>query len=207
IGVLIALLLPAVQAAREAARRTQCTNNLRQWGLALHNYHDSCRCFPMGNVPDRWWTWRCLLLPYVEQAPLEQLVDYSYQPECFQYTINQYKIAPSKSPSNKLFPICTCPSDINAKKPWNDTTWTEYVSSDYFGVSGTTDTSFDGTLYDGSKVRFSDVTDGASNTVAIGERGIPDDRYWGWVVCGWGLTGKGEGDSVLSTTLGFSKGD
>jgi prepilin-type N-terminal cleavage/methylation domain-containing protein len=89
IGILIALLLPAVQAAREAARRTQCNNNLKQIGLALHNYHDSHKTFP----PDAVWgafvaaaptaqqnpyhtTWLLAILPYLEQQPLYDTVDF-----------------------------------------------------------------------------------------------------------------------------------
>ena len=80
IGVLIALLLPAVQAAREAARRSQCTNNLKQIGLGLHNYHGALNCFPPGylstpfpsgaNVGDNsgpGWGWLAMALPYMEQ--------------------------------------------------------------------------------------------------------------------------------------------
>src|SRR5438045_3222233 len=77
IGVLIALLLPAVQAAREAARKVQCRNNLKQVGIALHNYHDTQGTFPMGYVawpdPDPehtapGWGWAALILPQMEQA-------------------------------------------------------------------------------------------------------------------------------------------
>jgi prepilin-type N-terminal cleavage/methylation domain-containing protein len=77
IAVLIALLLPAVQQAREAARRSQCKNNLKQIGLALHNYHDTHRVFPMGsyNLNNAVWpttgtNWRALILPYIDQAPV-----------------------------------------------------------------------------------------------------------------------------------------
>jgi prepilin-type N-terminal cleavage/methylation domain-containing protein len=77
IGILIALLLPAVQAAREAARRSQCTNNLKQMGLALHNYNDTHKSFPqnqhrwgIGVTTDRWFSGIIGMLPYVEQAPL-----------------------------------------------------------------------------------------------------------------------------------------
>ena len=75
IGILIALLLPAVQAAREAARRSQCSNNLKQIGLGMHNYHDTHKCFPpgslaMGHGPNAW----IFILPYCEQGNVyEQL--------------------------------------------------------------------------------------------------------------------------------------
>ncbi len=83
IGILIALLLPAVQAAREAARRSQCTNNLKQLALALHNYHDSFKSFPSGWIKtptsnagndQNMWGWTALILPFVEQQPLHDQI-------------------------------------------------------------------------------------------------------------------------------------
>src|SRR5262245_64832193 len=74
IGVLVALLLPAVQAAREAARRSQCTNNLKQLGLAVHNYADANKgAFPVGEYSWGWGTWLVGLLPYIEQQNLYDL--------------------------------------------------------------------------------------------------------------------------------------
>ena len=75
IGILIALLLPAVQAAREAARRMSCSNNLKQLGLSLHNYHDTYKVFPQGSRPGgrnggRGASWYVRVLPYVEQTAL-----------------------------------------------------------------------------------------------------------------------------------------
>jgi prepilin-type N-terminal cleavage/methylation domain-containing protein/prepilin-type processing-associated H-X9-DG protein len=88
IGVLIALLLPAVQSAREAARRAQCTNNLKQIGLAMHNYHSSVGAFPMGNarafeavnVPTDWGTFSglAMMLPYLEQNPVYNSCNFSW---------------------------------------------------------------------------------------------------------------------------------
>lgn len=83
IGLLIALLLPAVQAAREAARRIQCTNNLKQLILAVHNYHDVYQTFPQGNrLGGGWWvndmrgrSWMFAILPYLEQQPLYDMAD------------------------------------------------------------------------------------------------------------------------------------
>ncbi len=78
IGVLVALLLPAVQAAREAARRMQCTNNLKNLALGLHNYHSARKHFPAGADDDKWhvpaWGWGFHLLPYIEQGPLHTLL-------------------------------------------------------------------------------------------------------------------------------------
>src|SRR6185436_9747421 len=85
IAILIALLLPAVQQAREAARRTQCRNNLKQLGLALHNYHDAKNRFPQAVIWGTWngqsWlpnhhTWLTMLLPYLDQAPLYNQVNF-----------------------------------------------------------------------------------------------------------------------------------
>ena len=80
IGVLIALLLPAVQAAREAARRAQCINNLKQIGLGLHNYHDSTGTLPWGQGPDNWnnWSAHVMLLPFMENSPLYNAINFSY---------------------------------------------------------------------------------------------------------------------------------
>ena len=83
--VLVALLLPAVQQAREAARRSQCKNNLKQFGLAIHNYHDSARVFPLCNFQNfciSQWDWRgtsthVMLLPFMDQAPLYNLLTIS----------------------------------------------------------------------------------------------------------------------------------
>src|SRR5689334_12784473 len=82
VSILLALLLPAVQQAREAARRTQCRGNLRQIGLALHNYHDQANAFPPGwvydagrlpaSAPTNCWGWSAMILPQIDQAALYQ---------------------------------------------------------------------------------------------------------------------------------------
>lgn len=84
IGILIALLLPAVQAAREAARRSQCTNNLKQLGIAMHNYHDTFKTFPAGSFnlretpwPSNGTNWRALILPYIEQSSVHDQLSFT----------------------------------------------------------------------------------------------------------------------------------
>src|ERR1041384_5348025 len=83
IGILVALLLPAVQAAREAARRMQCSNNLKQYGLALHNYHDVYKSFPIGGIggwaADHYYklSWQARVIPFIEQAGIFSSIDFS----------------------------------------------------------------------------------------------------------------------------------
>src|SRR5215475_1598603 len=86
IGILVALLLPAIQAAREAARRSQCVNNLKQLGIAIHNYHDTAGCIPMGafDMKNGWQQWSALacLLPYIEQSPLYNALNFTNMAGC-----------------------------------------------------------------------------------------------------------------------------
>ena len=111
IGVLVALLLPAVQAAREAARRMQCGNNIKQIALALHNYHDNIRVlpytstYPLGNRH----TWIEFILPYIEQSALHASINFN---------IDNYATTPTNNRvlfENKRFPFIQCPSNPHAK--------------------------------------------------------------------------------------------
>jgi prepilin-type N-terminal cleavage/methylation domain-containing protein/prepilin-type processing-associated H-X9-DG protein len=79
IGILVALLLPAIQSAREAARRAQCVNNLKQLGVAMHNYHDTHQELPVGNYSCCWGTWQMAILPYIEEQQLADL--YQWNPK------------------------------------------------------------------------------------------------------------------------------
>ncbi len=89
IGILVALLLPAIQAAREAARRAQCTNNLRQIGVAMHNYHDTYQTLPAGSFnlrhdwPANGTNWRTLILPFMEQETIYNELDFTNQRPSF----------------------------------------------------------------------------------------------------------------------------
>ncbi len=138
IGILIALLLPAVQAAREAARRSQCSNNLKQQALALQNYHDTQKCFPSGAInpwgginPGNGWliNWAIAILPYIEQAPLHA-----------QYNMNLSNAdAANKPVVQAIVPPYTCPSDTNGTKlenPGSGTANGAYRHGSYAGVTG-----------------------------------------------------------------------
>ena len=204
IAVLIALLLPAVQQAREAARRTECRNKLRQYGLALHNYHGALNILPIGNVGNRYWTFQSMLLPYLEQDPIHDLCNYNFPGTCFQSNIAG---GPAKTAAGRSVPLYGCPSDPHFGAVYNDPFTGLIACGSYLGVMGTTNTNHTGILYSNSAVAFRHVTDGASNTLSMGERGIPDDLYWGFHICGFGdVTGLGDGDNILTTKFGFGPG-
>jgi prepilin-type processing-associated H-X9-DG protein/prepilin-type N-terminal cleavage/methylation domain-containing protein len=180
IGLLIAMLLPAVQVAREAARRGQCVNNLKQIGIALHNYEGVHHAFPPGYVsnyrPDGTdtgpgWGWAAMLLPQVEQKPLFDSLNFSL---------------PIESPSNLTSRLPTvgsylCPSDTVKPSWWamvRDPSGVptqricEVAPANYVGVYGTSDPGIDGDglFFRESQVGIRDVTDGTAQTLAVGER-------------------------------------
>jgi len=195
IGILIALLLPAVQAAREAARRSQCSNNLKQLGLALHNYHDSFKCFPSGwlNKPAggnyNLWGWSALVLPYVEQAALHEQLDVG---DVSLEDLATAYAATSGNPQNLLVlsqPVAAfrCPSDdgpesnaVRDQFPWSAGADTgRLATSNYVGANDSWETerginaaprSETGLFREDSSFGFRSIRDGSSNVIALGER-------------------------------------
>jgi len=175
IGVLIALLLPAVQAAREAARRMQCQNNLKQIGLALHNYHDAKKSFPWGaGGAGNMWSWSAFILPYIEEGVAARQLNFNF-PYNNSRNINGIKAllpfyqCPS-APGNELV---TCCSGSNFPTV-NDVAETNYAATAthlkvYYARASDTDGTGTGVMYDNSRVRIRDILDGTSKTLMVAE--------------------------------------
>ncbi|MFO0901864.1 MAG: DUF1559 domain-containing protein [Pirellulales bacterium] len=172
IGILVALLLPAVQAAREAARRMQCSNNLKQLALAVHNYHDTYNSFPYAYQQNV--SLHARLLPYMEQSNVAALITYDL---------------PWNDPANAValntkVAAFVCPSDVN-RLPTN-----LGATNNYYGNIGTTilyrapstnpsNSNYgfpphNGAFSDGLAVRFADILDGTSNTALFSEKNRGD---------------------------------
>ncbi len=202
IAVLIALLLPAVQQAREAARRSQCKNNQKQMAIALHNYHDTHGAFPIGNLANINFTMQDYILPYIDQANVYNRMNFNYNGNCF--NINTSDIYASRVPSY------VCPTDPLATTPGAYPGLGNFLVGSYFGTMGTAPATKTGMFYSssaGPTVKMRDVTDGTSNTLLFGERGMPTDGQFGWVLCGYGNNNDGEADNLLTTATGLAKGD
>ena len=212
IAVLIALLLPAVQQAREAARRSQCQNHLKQLGVAIHNYHDTNQCLPMGSAnPSSVGSWGMMLalLPQLEQKPLFATANTQASDCCVEILSKQSMNR--LNPADKPLPFLWCPSESNSNRlltsgpPTPTYPCGKLYAFSYLGVSGTVHSGCgstaagQGMFYSRSKTRIGDILDGTSSTLAIGERGIPSDLAWGWSICG-GL----ECEHYLSTQIGLS---
>ncbi len=199
IGILIALLLPAVQSAREAARRLQCSNNLKQMGLALLNYESTHKVFPPQEIHGGTWMpnyrnvygrqhcdwegsigmWCNLIFPFLEQQPVYDRINFEAVP--------QYSDPVNVEIMNMEFPFLMCPSD-----PYRGLT-TVWGGGDrrarimhYYAVNGTGESRFhsdqvsgigsymhcdmgNGVFYNDSKTRIADITDGTSNTAMVAE--------------------------------------
>jgi prepilin-type N-terminal cleavage/methylation domain-containing protein len=180
IAVLVSLLLPAVQQAREGARRSQCKNNIKQLGLALHNYESAFKVFPMTNaqnyIPNvQGFSPQARLLPYMDQANLQNLLDFT-QP-AFVGPYNALTPNPRfVNAFSTIIPVFLCPTDPADPVVTETGTGFSYAGNNYMMSFGSgTGLNYDerwptdGVVYENSKVGFSGITDGASNTVFMSE--------------------------------------
>jgi prepilin-type N-terminal cleavage/methylation domain-containing protein/prepilin-type processing-associated H-X9-DG protein len=195
IGVLIALLIPAVQRVRSTAYRVQCTNNLHQIGLALHNYHGNHKTLPPGvsyrngKDPYPFMSWNTRLLPFLEQGNLWNDTMQAYQRD------SNFLDNPPHVGLGTVLPIFNCPADSRTVLERQDLPGIALNS--YLGVEGINQFTKDGVLYLDSKVRLSDIVDGTSNTLMVGERPASADGVAGWWYAGWGQAKDGSADMVL----------
>lgn len=175
IGVLIALLLPAVQMAREAARRASCLNNLRQMGIGLHNYHDVLNCFPPGGVEPRTAlkpagrqiAWSAMLLPYIEQRPLYDQLD----------TGKAFDAPENSAAAATLLSIYVCPS-----VPQGDQLKSGRGPCLYGGIYGerivSPNNPAKGTMLYDRAISIADIHDGTSSTLIVAEDCDFADGQW-----------------------------
>jgi len=166
VAVGVALLLPAVQQAREAARRTQSKNNLKQIGLAMHNYHDVYNAFPQGAhpndklAPEKRLSWLAAILPYVEQNALYQSIDFK----------KSWDDDANKASLQTMLPVYLHPSLGEANKDGYPVT--HYVGFAGLGKEGPTlpvDSPKAGIFAYNRATRVRDVLDGTSNTACVAE--------------------------------------
>lgn len=214
IAILVALLLPAVQQAREAARRSTCKNNLKQLGIAMHNYHDTYRQFPMGamglaisNSDENNMGWPVYILPFVEQGPLYDQFNFNLK----------YNVGSNTALRDNAIQPYFCPSARSRdKKP---STASEGWTMHYYGVAGPKGTippqfgtgtfaingnsgsanggfAQTGILQLNGDNNFGDIGDGTSNTLLLGEisgkalsGGVNTNHYRAWTQGASGLDG------------------
>lgn len=165
IAVLISLLLPAIQQARSAAARMSCKNNLKQWGLAIHNYESIYGGLPMqGQVPINSlgdpWSAQTRMLPFVERADLGNLIDYSASSDGQAMSVNRV-------------PLLMCPSEVNDHGPASSTSpyplnYLMNVGS-WFVYDPVTGNTGNGVIRMNQPTRLAEVIDGTSNTLAMSE--------------------------------------
>ena len=197
IGILVALLLPAVQKVRQASKREACAEKLMQIGLALYGYHDTNGSLPpgvdsTGGPPDTnpyWaWSWMAHILPYIGHDDLWQ------QADTYARTVTNDPWEGTGSPALGVpLDAWQCPADPRTLVgTYGDFT---VAFTDYLGVSGTHSFNLggrppppydQGVLYDNSQVTFSDITNGLSNVLMVGERPPSTDLVFGWWFAGAG---------------------
>jgi prepilin-type N-terminal cleavage/methylation domain-containing protein/prepilin-type processing-associated H-X9-DG protein len=173
IGALTALLLPAVQSAREASRRAACGNHLRQLGVALQNFHQSQRRFPpgRGGPPPKVFSPLAYLLPYVEEGSLQARIDLSSAPTTVVVGGVPFSGATNLPAAREAVAVLQCPSDMfSGRVPGSTYGATNYVASTGSAFVDGNIWPGDGVFFGESHVRFRDLSDGSSHTAAFSER-------------------------------------
>ena len=217
IGILVALLLPAIQAAREAARRSQCGNNIRQIGLALHNYHDSHNVFPAGNIVRGFHSdgcrasnaespiyghgapWTVVLTPYLEDTALHSQFDFDLP---FDFTGRGD--SPNWEFQREPNPRFHCPSSRDTRATFN--------GNHYYGVAGGGShqcrwtglgySNFNnGSMYLNSSISMRHLLDGTSNVFLVGEQSMRVPGREQATGIAWGASARAHGDHGLHTNV------
>lgn len=208
LAVLVGLLVPAVQRARDASLRMHCVNNLKQMGLALIQYHDTNLALPpgvsteSGPFPYPYLSWSARLLPFLEQAALWQATEQAFAQN------SNFIADPPHVGFSTIVSVFVCPADPRNGRTTAQGAVSKAALTSYLGLEGTNQTTHDGLLYEDSSVRFLDITDGASNTLLVGERPASADGILGWWYGGWGQSKDGSGDTVLGVEeLNVSAGE
>jgi hypothetical protein len=210
-------LLPAVQSARESARRVQCINNLRQIGLALHNYESVHQALPpgyvsgvdaTGNDTGTGWGWAAMILPQMEQVPIFSSINFSLNIETTPNQTARLTIVNSfLCPSDRVDPAWPAVKrDLLTGAPLSIIC--TIAPSNYVGMNGISEPGPDGegVLFRNSRVAFRDITDGLSNTLAVGERShFLGAATWTGAVTG-ALLYDGDGDMVGTPSVEFAPG-
>ncbi|EAQ77234.1 DUF1559 domain-containing protein [Blastopirellula marina] len=230
IGVLIGLLLPAVQQAREAARRMQCSNNLKQIGLALHNYHDTFRAFPAGYRIDLTsgptlssFGWAVAILPFIEQQNLYTALA-PHQPR----RLAEIYVSGAPDADKKLLGTriegYRCPSDITADLndliPFGQPEFFDIGTSNYIAISGDGSSNYLdswatpivakdglGMFWADSFLSFRDMTDGSSNVLVASERdGGPTANNGNYHAATWAGSGRQNQNTAYGTARCLGRG-
>ncbi len=219
IGILIALLLPAVQAAREAARRMSCTNNLKQIGLAMHNFHDSRKQFPCGwprrvcddypSIPPHLYRWSVLAVttPYMEQYAIYDAIDLEVPlfGHTGNYSIYGYGVHPDNAQAvAQVVQPFLCPSD-KARVLEEGFGPTNYKWCRGSGRNGGANADADGVFTLEPKIRFADVIDGTSNTAMFSESTLGPGGAPGAVEPSGTLTEENAGEVVVIVSSALSE--
>lgn len=199
LALLLGLMFPAVQAVRNAALNLSCKNNLKQIGLALHQHHDAWGSFPSGyrnpgkQEVNPHLSWRVFLTPFLDQEEVWRQTTASFSQKGDPF-------AASHGMRYQVLGVFGCPVDTRLQTEWDLATKIgnlRVALSSYLGVNGTNFRERNGIFFANSKVRLSDIQDGSSNTLMVGERPPSPDLLYGWWYAGVGINYQGSGDAHL----------